>query len=75
MSLHNILYLSKFTNNIVYTYTTTFCIFSSDTLQVLMSVCPTISELRYYRCWHPCWNDINYKFPKNYFDNKTKYVI
>ena len=29
--------------------------FSSDTIQVLMFVCPTILELRFYGCCHPCY--------------------
>ena len=33
---------------------TIFCLFCSDTLQVLMLVCPAVSELRFYGCCHPC---------------------
>ena len=32
-----------------------FCLFSSDTLKVLMFVCPNISEPRFYGCCHPCY--------------------
>ena len=35
-------------------YPFTFCLFSSDTILVLMSVCPTVSELRFHGCCHPC---------------------
>ncbi len=30
-------------------------LFCSDTLQVLMPFCPTLSELRFYGCCHPCF--------------------
>ena len=36
-------------------YALIFCLFSSDTLQVLMFVCPSISELRFYGCCQPCF--------------------
>ncbi len=76
ISLNSILYLWSFSTNLptynfVSTYTFIFCLFSSDTLQLLMFVCPTVSELRFYGycilvlvCWPPgvgekddtCWH-------------------
>ena len=38
-------------------HTFIFCLFSSDTLQVLMFVCPTVQELCFYGCCHPCYTD------------------
>ena len=35
-------------------YTFIFWLFSSDIIQVLMSVCPTVSVLRFNGCCHPC---------------------
>ena len=32
-----------------------FWLFSCDTIQVLMSVCPLVSELHFYGCCHPCF--------------------
>ena len=29
--------------------------FSSDTIQMLMFVCPTVSESHFYECCHPCY--------------------
>ena len=49
------MYYNKFTYNFVSTYTFIFCLFSSDTLQVLMFVCDTISEHRFYGCGYPCF--------------------
>ena len=46
----------KFTYTFVKTYTFIFSLFSSDTLQVSMLVCPTVLELRCYECCHPCYN-------------------
>ena len=37
------------------TYTLIFYLLSSDTLQVLMFVCPTVSEHCFYACYHPCF--------------------
>ena len=58
MSLNIIMYLSSF-QQIYFQfcfdfYTFIFWLFSSDTLQVIMFVCTTVSELRFYRCCHPC---------------------
>ena len=47
-------FCNKFTYNFVKTNIFIFCIFSSNTLQVLMFVCPTALELRFYGCCHPC---------------------
>ena len=43
---------------------------SSDTLQVLMFVCPNISELRFYGCCHPCFHN-----PYPLFVMKLKLIV
>ena len=59
-----IYYVSEFLNakSLVETYTFIFFLFSSDTLQELMFVCPTISDLRFYGCCHP-WYSMSYNMP------------
>ena len=47
-------FCNKFTYHFVYIYAIIICLFSFDTLQVLVFVCPSISELRFYGCFHPC---------------------
>ena len=37
------------------TFELIFYLFSYDTLQVLMFVCPIVLELRFYGCFHPCF--------------------
>ena len=53
-----------------------FGLFSSDTLQVKMFVCPTVSELRFYGCWsgHPCFFKSN-DFKNIYFVNFISYIV
>ena len=46
--------IQKNISSVVSTYTFIFCLFSSDTLQVLMFVCPTALELCFYGCCHTC---------------------
>ena len=41
-------------NNFALTYTFTLGLLTSETIQVLMSVCPTVSMLCFYECCHPC---------------------
>ncbi len=53
-------------------YALVFCLFSSDTLQVLMFVCPLLSELRFYGCCHPCW--LKTKYITDYKTNRNKFV-
>ena len=43
-------------NYCIETYTFIFFLFSSDTLQELMFVCPTVSDLRFYGCCHLCFS-------------------
>ena len=31
-----------------------FCLYSTDTVQVFLFVCPTVSDLRFNGCCHPC---------------------
>ena len=45
----------KFCNKFIKTYALTFCLISSDIVQVLLFVCPTVSGLRFYGCCHPCF--------------------
>ena len=47
-------FCNKFTYYFVYIYAIIIFLFSSDTLHVLMFVCPSISELRFCGCCHPC---------------------
>ena len=57
MSWNVVLYLRSFIINLLTILfrlsTFTFCLFSSDTLQLLMLVCHTILELRFIDCCHP----------------------
>ncbi len=62
MSLNFIMYVSSFGTNLftilfIETYALIFCLFGSDPLQVLMFVCPAISELRFCGCCHSCLKD------------------
>ena len=56
MSLNNILYLSRFSTNLlsILFWLIYIILLSTDTLQVL--VCLTVSELRVYECCHSCFN-------------------
>jgi hypothetical protein len=45
---------NKFTHNFALTPFFIFWLFSSDTIHVLVSVSPTVLELRFYGCCHPC---------------------
>ena len=52
------MYLSSFATNVLTifgTYALIFCLFSSDTLQMLMLGCPSISDIRFYGCCHSCY--------------------
>ena len=60
MFLNIILYLNSFAMNLLKIKITLdflfiFCLFSSDALQLLMFVCPTVEELRFYECLNPCY--------------------
>ena len=49
-------FCNEFTYNFVSTYTFLICLLIS--LKVLMFVCPTVSELRFYGCCHLCYFEI-----------------
>ena len=61
MSINIILYQAVFQQ--IYlkfcfdSFTFIFLLFSSDTIQALMSVCPSISVLHFNECCHPCYNE------------------
>ena len=58
MSINIILYQAVFQQIYLQycfdSYTFLFRLFSSDLIKVFMSVCPTVSKLRFYGCCHPC---------------------
>ena len=66
MSLNIFRFFVRFSTNLLTiffdSYTFIFWLFSSDTLQVLMFVWPTVSELRFYGCCHSCFQKIIYFF-------------
>ena len=51
-----------------------FRFFSSDTLQVLMFVCPTVSELCFYGCCHPCFYKIAIQRGKQCLKVKNRFL-
>ena len=42
----------------------------SDTLQVLMFVCPTVLKLRFFGCYHPCLKFLAELEQNTFFETK-----
>ena len=58
MSLKIILHVAVFKFYLQFCFkfdTFIFWLLSSDTLHMFMYVCPTVSEIRFYGCCHPCF--------------------
>ena len=54
--IYNVDLFNQFCNKFTYKFVLPYAlIFSSDTLQVFMLICPSISELRFYVCFYPCF--------------------